>query len=224
LRRIGGMLGRKPFGPIYEHTAKVMDCLEQVLPLVRAFVAGNGEEVSSRARLIIQLEGEADWIKNEIRRNLSSGLFRAAERSEILNLLQRQDRISDSCERLAKLLDVRHTPFPESLSQEFLEHAHRAVETGTTLADLMQGLQETSSITPSRKAISAIEAKVVQVHRGEHEADVLHSRFLKKLFSIEKQLDPVTVILLMDMAQGLDEIANEAENTADCVIRMVLLH
>ncbi len=223
MRRIGGILGRKPFGPIYEHTAKVMDCLGQVLPLVKAFTAGKDEEVSSHVRLIVQLEGEADWIKNEIRRNLSSSLFRAAERSEILNILQRQDRISDSCEKLAKLLDVRRTAFPEALAQEFLNHAHQAAETARSLADLMQSLQESSSVAFSRKEIPAIEAKVIQVHRGEHEADILHSKFLQKLFSIEKELDPVTVILLMDMAQGLDEIANEAENTADCVIRIVLL-
>jgi len=35
MRTIGGVFGRSPMGPLYEHMLRVMDCLTELKPLMK---------------------------------------------------------------------------------------------------------------------------------------------------------------------------------------------
>ena len=45
--------------------------------------------------------------------------------------------------------------------------------------------------------------------------------FLKRLFSIEKKLDPLSIVMLLRISERLLGIAGQAANDADVIMRMV---
>ena len=223
-RKIGGPFGRSVFGPIHEHLVKVMECLELLVPMAEAFVQGDQPEVQRRAAEIHEREHAADQIKNEIRRRLSASIFSSIERSEVLLLLKTQDSVSDNCEEVAKLLEIRRTPVPEPLHQLLLDYAAQIYRTGECLAVATEKLQEVGSPSASEDLAQDIDGRLDEVGRQEHQANLAEQAFLKRLFEEEKSLDPVGVIFLMEISNQLAAIGDEAENTADGLRRLVGLH
>jgi len=220
-RKIGGPFGSSVFGPIHEHLVKVMECLELLVPMVEAFVRADQTEVQRLATEVHEREHAADKIKNEIRHRLSASIFSSIERSEVLLLLKTQDSVSDNCEEVAKLLEIRRTPVPEALHQLLLDYAAQVHRTGECLAAATAELQEVGTPSASEGLANGIVGQLDEVGRQEHQANLAEQLFLKRLFDEEQSLDPVGVIFLMEISNQLAAIGDEAENTADGLRRLV---
>ena len=62
------------------------------------------------------------------------------------------------------------------------------------------------------------------MHRGDDEAGALRTEILKKLFAMESNIEPVTLLLLKDIIEDINDITGQAENCADIVGRILILH
>ena len=221
MRRIAGLFGRSPFGPIHEHMLKVQECVERLRPLVDAFLESDTRRIADITAEIDQLEGKADDIKNEIREHVSVSIFSSVERSDLMYLLKVQDNIADACQDAAHLLDLRRIPVPEPLVPLIKGLGRKADEAVVALAATTRQLRKVRSSSFDKKEVRKALDKTAEVRQLEFGAEQEAQAALKQLFQLEDQLDPVSVILLMRVVRKIDFIANEAENTADCIARMI---
>ena len=221
MRAIGGVFGRPAFGALYEHMIKVQDCLTLLHPMMLSFTKQDFEAVQRSAREMHQHENEADKIKNEIRRALSRSIFTAVERTEMLLLLKAQDDVSDNCDEVARLLEIRETPVWVEIAVEFMRLTERVVETGAVLGHMEERLKDLEGTTYPHAEMERLAALADQLQHGEHETAALEQAALRKIFENENRTDPVTLIFLMQIARALGDTASAAENTADVLERMM---
>jgi len=59
------------------------------------------------------------------------------------------------------------------------------------------------------------------IERKEWEADCLEIELMKKLFKIESELDPVSILHLERLFHTLDGVADHAQDAGDRLRRMV---
>jgi len=221
MRKIGGLFGRSAYGPLYEHALKVQDCLRLLTPLVRAFVECDYEQVGRLAEQIHHSESQADEIKNDIRRKLSHSFLHSVERAEMLFTLKAQDDVSDSCEDVAQLLEIRRTHVPGRVAGQALKLAQQVINVGLVLVEIdgkLPGLEEASFPDEGIREVSDLFDRL---RREEHDANLQKQEALRELFRSERELDPVSVMFLMQTMEQMAAIANAAENTADCIERMI---
>lgn len=221
MRKIGGLLGRSPFGPIHEQMAKVCDCTRMLPELVAAFAAGDGDRAHRAIVAIDKLEGEADDVKAEIRSHLSGSFFGSTERADMLLLVNRIDSIADECQEVAKLIDLRRTQVAEVLVADLEALTAKVVETACTLERATGMLKQILESSFARREVTKVVELIERVNRAEFEADVLERETLKKLFVIERDLDPTSVIFLMRIVQTVGRVADQAENVSDGIRVMV---
>ena len=221
MKAIGGIFGRPVFSAVYEHVLKVQDSLALLRPLMEDFVGGRRDQVQRVAAEIHQKENEADAIKSEIRRGLSHSIFSAVERAEMLFLLKAQDDIVDNCWGVAKLVEIRQTATSPEIARELLQLAENVTQTVETLVGAEYKLAQLEGTTYPRSELDAVTAAIDHIHRQEHEADSLEHSALKTIIQNESRLDPVSCILLMQIARQIGSIANSAQNTADSLERMI---
>jgi predicted phosphate transport protein (TIGR00153 family) len=224
VRKIGGIFGRKPFGPINEHMLKIGQCLEAFAEMMDAFVDGDYTKAQGLSKRVDNLESEADEIENEIKMRLSGSIFNSVERVEILNLLKAQDSLGDKANSIAKIISIRKTPIPESLKPPMKELVRQVSETCKKLALIVKSLQDYERSTPRGAPPESVTAGIKEVHDDDHAAGAMRTQLLKELFAGEADSDPVTVMMLKDIIEKLGGITGQAENAADCVGRIILLH
>lgn len=212
---ISKLFGKSPFEPLYQHMLKVKDCVDLVDPMVAAFIQGDREEVKKYSKKIFKAEHEADLLKKEIRNQLHKSLFMPVDRDDLLRFLKEQDNIADSAEDLAALMTIRETRVPQEIQDELKELVNKVLETykkAMAVSSEIKVLAETSfGGVKAHKVTELIE----EVKQKEWEADKAQMNAAKKMFSIEKKLDPVSVMMWMNIFKELGTLANHAENSSD---------
>ncbi len=212
---ISKLFGKSPFEPLHQHMLKVKACVGLVRPLMDAFLKGEQEKVKDVARKIFKAEHDADIVKKEIRSRLPKSILLPVARGDILRFLKEQDNIADSAEDLAALLILRKTTVPEELKAKlktFVEKVLETYEMAMTVSSEIKLLAETSfGGEEAHKVMELIE----QLKVKEWEADKAQMTAAKKMFSIEKKLDPVSVMMWMHIFKELGTLANHAENAGD---------
>ena len=184
-------------------------------------VAGDPAGVRATAREIDAEEGVADEVKEEIRRQLSVSIFSAVERSDTLLALGIQDDVADRANDTGKLFAVRRTVLPTSLQAPFLDFTEAVVRTAEVLLSRSEALQQLLDGAQDRTRLHSEVERLTEVREAQFHADQEHRRFLERLFDCESETDPVTVVILMHIANRLKSVADSAENVAECLERMV---
>ncbi len=205
------LLGKNPFTKVVEHTKKVHECVKLLRELAEAWAEGDQERINELHHKMSQTEYEADQIKNEIRQFLFSHYFLSVNRELISNYLSQQDDVADTCEDFAVLLRIRKTPLHPEMKEPFLNYINKIIEMSE---NLLSAASELNLIAES--AFTGKEAEKVlkisqEISEQEWEADKLERRVAEKFFSLESQLDPITIMMYDKINRKLGQIANNVE-------------
>jgi hypothetical protein len=217
MKSIGGLFGRSPYGPLHEHMAKVQECVEKLPAAVEFFLDKQWDDCKKKGKVISKVEHEADVIKQSIRAHLSNSIFSPVKRSEILLMLKTQDAVADRCEEVAGILTMRETPFPDFLKNDFILLISKVVRTANLLTDTTRELNRLSEDAGSDIEKQMIIDGIDDIHMVEHEADIIEEKLKADLFKSEKDVDPVTIMILLDLFKKVGHIADAAENVSDAI-------
>ena len=221
-RLIERVFGSSPFQPMVEHTKKVRECVLLVKPLLEALVAEDYEEVHRLQDRVSKLEYEADQVKHKIREELPRRFFLPVSREDLDRYLHCQDNIADAVEDFAVILVIRNTKVHPDLVPVFHEIADQVVtvsHTMTTAAEALVDLAETSFEGAEAERILGL---ISTVSEEEWKADRIQRRLSQQMYSMEDQLDPVTLLFYEKMQHALSGIADAAENTGDMLRAMIV--
>lgn len=210
------------FEPLYEHLCKGHYCSKLVAQSVEAFAADDLDSLIKLCELISATESQADQIEISIRNKLSSSIFAAIKRDNILHIIKFQDNICDSAEDVARLLSVRKANVPEKCKSLLIELADKVESTVNFLRDCCANLvaihSDGSKHNYNHKTI--LENFSVVPQKEEITDELIHD-FTKTLFECEEESDPVSVMLLFHLAGMIGNIADAAENAADSYIAFI---
>lgn len=217
MRSIARLFGRPPFGPLQEHMRKVRECFEKVPDLFEIVKEGDFERIRDMRKEISQLEWEADEIKNDVRERLPRSIFMPVDRTDLLDVLSAQDAVSDCAEDLAELLTFRPLQYLEGFAtefEEFLDQAMACCRMGADLIEQMDELVEASFGGPeAAKVLDMINELCVE----EYKSDRLHRTLMRKLFTLEDQTDPISIMMWCQVFEKLAHLANYSERMANRV-------
>ena len=207
-------LGKNPFTKIVEHTRKVHECVKLLWGLTEAWAEGDRELINQLHHQMSQTEYEADQIKNEIRKFLFSHYFLSVNRELVSGYLSQQDDVADACEDFAVLLRIRNTPLHPELKEPFLNYVKKVIEMSENLLSAASELNLIAESAFSGKEAEKVMEISKQISEQEWEADKLERRVAEKFFSLEKELDPITIMMYDKINRKLGQIANNVEKVA----------
>ena len=218
---VANTLRKSPFEGLYMHADKVRECIATLQQALNAYTEGRYEDFKVLANKVAELEGEADQIKGNIRNHLPRFIFMPVDKAYFLMLLREEDAILDYAEDATLWLDLRRTPIPEPIKAEFMAHADKVVECVGVLQKAMQNLRDLLETSFSKKEREQTKVLIYEIHKKEYEADVIERSLTKKIFALEKELDPVSIFHLVKVVDLIAQIANHAENAGDRIRAMI---
>ncbi len=101
------LMRQSPFKPVQEHMRVVSRCVAEMQPLFDAIIKKDREQINALAEKIGELESEADQIKNEFRLHMPKRVLFAVARRDLLALIQQQDIIADTAEKIGQIVTQR---------------------------------------------------------------------------------------------------------------------
>jgi len=221
MKTIGGIFGRSPYGPVHEMMLKVEQCVGQVPALLAALVASDWPALEAVTRQIDALEGQADDIKREIRKHLSTSLFSSVERSETLELVHNMDDIADACHDVARLVGLRRTALPAELGPGCGRMGAALARAAAKMADVTAKLSGAAGAKSAAVPVREVLAELEEVARLEFECDEEQHRLQQALFAMENRLSTMDIIFLMNIIRDVGRVGDEMENAAESLARIL---
>ncbi len=222
MKLIQELFGKSPFGPLVEHSKKVHECVELILPLMNALVAEDYEEIHRLQDVVSKLEYEADRYKHEIREQLTNRFFLPVDKSELDKFLRTQDKIADSVEDFAVILMIRDTKLHPSLQEDFFEFASQVVRVSEILMAATVEMKNLAEVSFSGAESKLILMAIQDLGKEEWQADRMARNLSKRIYRLEPDLEPLTIVFYEKMLLALGAIANQAENTGDLLRTMIV--
>lgn len=214
-RTIFELFAKSPFGPLQDHLAKIMECVRLIPDLFRAIEKGDKEQIRIITEQVEKAEFEADQIKNQIRSDLPSTIFTPVDRTDLLDILRFQDRISDVAEDVAVLYRMKNLPFPESIREPFWKFLNQVMVTVEQYAKINGELDELVDASFGGAEAGKMVEMISALSEMEHEADILQHDLLQKLLTLEQELGALNIVLWMRIFQCVGDIANGAEKVGN---------
>jgi len=216
------LFSKSPFVSLVEHTKKVHECVEVIRPLMEALVNEDSDEIRKLQDKISKLEYEADIIKHNVRDLLTRRYFLPVDRIDLENFISNQDRIADKAQDFAVILTLRKIKLHPHVMDKFFEFVDQIFQVTETLLNAAEELNNLS-----KTSFSGTEAKLMLnlikgLSEEEWRADRMARSLSKDVYSLEMELDPISIMFYEKLILTLGSIANAAENAGDMLRIMVI--
>ena len=211
MRSIFSMFAKSPFKPLANHIDKVRDCVNQIKPLFAAQLAEDYDQVQSISEKIVQMEYEADKIKNGIRDHLPQSMFLAVDKRDFAHLLSAQDDIADAIEDLTVILRIRHLANPDVLKKPLNDLVDHIVMSAHSACDLIHELENLLEASFGGVEAEKVEKAGLQLATYEWEADKKQFVLAQKLFSLGDGISAADLLLWNEVNKKLGAVADKSE-------------
>ena len=167
------LFGKSPFKALQAHMRVVLECAQEVLPLIEALARGDESRVTEAKDRIFEREAEAERIKNKLRLHLPRSLFMPVDRRDLLEVLHMQDTIANTAQDIAGLLVERQMSIPEFMYKPLIELTARCIDTCEHSASVISELDELLAMGFRGREVDKVDAMLQQLNDIEDETDEL---------------------------------------------------
>ena len=217
----GSLFAQSPFSPIQKHILEAHACAEQLIPFLEASISNDWEKATRVQARISELEGNADDLKKDIRLNLPKNLWLPVNRSDLLNLVTRQDNIANRAKDISGLMLGRKMVIPERIAPLMLDYCKTAVATSAQAVRTTQEMDELIEVGFRGNMLNVVEALITELDNLENENDRIQVQIRAALFAIEKDLPPVDVMFLYKIIEWVGDLADRAEKVGSLMQLMI---
>jgi predicted phosphate transport protein (TIGR00153 family) len=204
-----------------EHMKVAAQAATEVQGYMAAVMAGDWDLATTLGKHINDLEDEADDIKRKIRLSLPRSLFMPVSRSDLLELLQAQDRIANLAKHIVGLTSSRRMSIPAALAPAMEALVEAAVKPANVALEALNELDELITTGFSGKEVELVSAMISRLDAVEHAADIKEAELTRLLYSLEKSLDPVDVMFLYRLIEWIGDLADKSQTVGNRMLYLI---
>ena len=186
-----------------------IDTVIELEKSIDAALHDNKEKATASFKKLSIVEHEIDELRRVVFEELTRGSLDSKDREDIMHLVKRLDQmadhVKDGSRAVIVLLDAE---VPKEMWEHFAKTAKDLVECAKTLRKAIENLG-----TNPAKAMELAK----QVDKIEGQVDEKYVQSKKLLLKLCKESDAATVLLLKDLIEEMEHVADACDDTADYV-------
>jgi hypothetical protein len=207
-----GVFAKSPIKPIQMHIDKVAACCELLIPFFKACHAQDWIEADTVRKKISQNEREADELKRELRLSLSKSLFMPFSRSDLIELVNRQDKMANTAKDIAGRVFGRELQIPDQISDDFMTYLQRSLDAIQHSKKAINELDELLETGFRGREVDIVTKMISELEAIEDDTDSLQIKLRRNLLEIEQHHNPVDIMFLYKILEWVGQLADHAEH------------
>ena len=194
-----------------KHIGVAHKCANQLVDFFKAVVDRDWIEAAKYREKIESLEHQADDLKKEIRLSLPKSLFMPVPREDLLELLLVQDKIANRAKDVSGIVMGRQLGVPSAIAEDLLDFVRCSVDATKQARKSVRELDELFTAGFRGAEVELVTTLIEELDRIETDADNREVELRSKLFTVEKNINPIDVVFLYQVIGRIGEIADMAE-------------
>ena len=193
----------------YRQMTLAIETVTELEKSLNAALNGNKEEAKASFERLFFLEHEIDELRRTVLEELTRGSMPLKDREDIMRLVKRldvmADHVKDSARNVMVLLEAKVL---REMWEKFVEISKDLVDCATTLREAIEKLgTEPSEARELTKKIDEIEQRVDEKYLETKSLLIKHT----------DKMDCATLMLLKDLLESMENVADTCDDTADYV-------
>jgi predicted phosphate transport protein (TIGR00153 family) len=186
-----------------------IDTVIELEKSINAALNGNKERAIASFNKLSSAEHEIDELRRIVFEELTRGSLLSKDREDIMHLVKRLDEMADHVKDASRaVILLLETEVPKEMWKQFAQTAKDLVDGAKTLLKAIEKLA-----TDPPKAMEL--AKQIDAIEGLVDEKYLKSKEL--LLKYSKEIDAATILLLKDLIEEMEHVADACDDTADYV-------
>jgi len=218
---IGGKKEKEAFSLLKRNAGEVLDVVKKFEEMIIAsFSERDIAKTEALGRKISDLETNADRSRRKFTSALHKGAFLPVFRGDLSRVAERLDDVADAAEETMRVILLREKLFTALANAEKKRKSTKVVGEGLVkMAGLTTKTVETlkSALDMMMSNVDAANEKANEVEKLEHELDIIEQGLINDLYEHEKLLDPISVMQLKEIIDGIGSISDRAEDASDVI-------
>ena len=176
---------------------------------INAASKGKKEEAKASFEKLSRVEHEIDELRRTVFEELTRGSLPSKDREDIMHLVKRLDDMADHVKDAARaVLVLLEAKVVREMWKHFADTARELVTCATTLRNAIEKLgTDPAKAMELAKKIDEIERRV----------DVKYVEGKELLLKHSNKMDAATILLLKDLIEEMEHVADSCDDTADYV-------
>jgi predicted phosphate transport protein (TIGR00153 family) len=209
------LFGHSPIKPLQNHMHTVLQCVELLVPFFQAVIKEDWEAVEASYNSIAAFEGEADNQKQDIRLHLPKSLFMPINRSDLIQLLSKQDKICNTAKDIAGIMLGRKQVVPKKIATDMTAYVKSAVAVAVEAKVVIDELDELIGSGFGGREIDRINRCITKLEKAEDKNDKRQITLRAKLHEIEANLPPVDAMFMYKTIEAIGNLADRAQSAGE---------
>ena len=213
------MFVTSPFEGLQEHAEKVKECSLVFQQAIECHFSPRFKTFGEFRDEITRLESEADAIKRRIRAHIPKRTMTPVPTFLIFRYLKQQDSVLDAVEDTLDWISYRsETKIPVELEKDFALLVDAVIDPIENLTSMViEARQYFTNYSEKQRVV--VKNMIHTLHHQEREVDKFEDIIKKKVFNME--MDAVTIMYLVRLAEIIGSIADHAQNAGDMMRAML---
>lgn len=190
------------------HLTITLTVVKDLHNAVDAAVKEDLKEKEKYVERITSGEKEADALRRNFMDELSRGELLPADREDLMHLMKTVDMVADWSRESTRLLNViPMKEVPESIRDACMKMVEGDIECAAALGESIEKMKDAP-----QEALKAAD----EVERKEEQVDEIHEN-ARQLLATEKSLDAGIAVLVGQLFEALETVADSCEDACDQV-------
>ena len=186
-----------------------IDTVIELEKSINAALKGNKEKAKASFDKLSKVEHEIDELRRTVFEELTRGSLRSKDREDIMHLVKRLDEMADHVKDASRaVIILLEAEVPKEMWEQFALTAKDLVVCATTLRKAIEHLG-----TEPEKAMELAK----QIDKIEGQVDEKYVKSKAMLLKHSKDTDAATIMLLKDLIEEMEHVADSCDDTADYV-------
>jgi len=186
-----------------------IDTVIELEKSINAALKGKKDEAKASFEKLSLIEHEIDELRRTIFEELTRGSLPSKDREDIMHLVKRLDEMADHVKDAARaVILLLEANVVREMWEQFAETSKDLVVCATTLRKAIENL---GANLPEAMEL----AKKIDEVEGRVDEKYLKSKAL--LLKHSKKMDAATILLLKDLIEEMEHVADACDDTADYV-------
>jgi len=186
-----------------------IDTVIELEKAINAALNGNKLEAIASFNKLSTAEHEIDELRRIVMEELTRGNLQSKDREDIMHLVKRLDQMADHVKDASRaVILLLETEVPKEMWEQFAETAKDLVVCAKTLLKAIEKLG-----TDPVKAMELAK----QIDKIESQVDEKYLKSKALLLKISNETTAATLLLLKDLIEEMEHVADACDDTADYV-------
>jgi predicted phosphate transport protein (TIGR00153 family) len=209
------IFGSSPVTPLQKHIDIVVLCVEELIPYFESVISNDWDLAAKTQAKLVELEHDADEIKNKLRLHLPTSLFMPIDRRDVLEVLEMQDHIANKAKDIAGLTLGRKMTLPKSISDGYMDFLKRCIDATRQAQVAINELDELVVTGFRGDEAVRVQNMIEELHVIEDETDEIQIKLRADLYKTEQELPPIDVMFLYKIIEWTGDLADSAQSTGN---------